>query len=163
MKKCQQCGKEFKPNDYRTRFCSRNCSAKFNNSKRIKNYYCEECNKKLDRWGSRFCSRQCLYAFRKKKYIEDWKNGKKSGGYWCGVADHVRLWLVSLHGEICWVCGWGEKNRLTGRVPLQVNHIDGNPLNHRPENLELLCPNCHSLTETFGGLNRGKGRSQRYQ
>jgi hypothetical protein len=27
--------------------------------------------------------------------------------------------------------------------------------------LEILCPNCHSLTPTYGGLNRGKGRKLR--
>ena len=40
----------------------------------------------------------------------------------------------------CEKCGWNEWNKFTNKVPLQVNHIDGNALHHRPENLELICP-----------------------
>ena len=42
-----------------------------------------------------------------------------------------------------------------------MEHIDGNSENNNIENLELLCPNCHSLTPTFGALNKGKGRKNR--
>ena len=38
------------------------------------------------------------------------------------------------------VCGWGERNVYTGLVPIQINHIDGNPHNHDLSNVELLCP-----------------------
>lgn len=34
-------------------------------------------------------------------------------------------------------------------IPLQLHHIDGNHYNNSLENLQLLCPNCHSLTENF--------------
>lgn len=34
-------------------------------------------------------------------------------------------------------------------IPLQLHHIDGNHENNSFENLQLLCPNCHSLTDTF--------------
>lgn len=37
---------------------------------------------------------------------------------------------------------------------LQVDHIDGDVLNDVADNLRLLCPNCHSQTETFGSRNR---------
>lgn len=48
----------------------------------------------------------------------------------------------------------GEVNPTTGLVPLQIHHIDGNALNNKASNLQLLCPNCHSLTENFGSRNR---------
>lgn len=57
--------------------------------------------------------------------------------------------------------GWNQRNPKTNRVPVEVEHIDGNWENNRPENLTLLCPNCHSLTKTFRGLNRGRGRARR--
>jgi hypothetical protein len=44
---------------------------------------------------------------------------------------------------------------------VEVEHIDGNWRNNLPENLTLLCPNCHALTPTFRGLNRGHGRPGR--
>jgi hypothetical protein len=34
-------------------------------------------------------------------------------------------------------------------------------MNNKEENLILLCPNCHSLTSTFGSLNIGNGRKYR--
>lgn len=41
-------------------------------------------------------------------------------------------------------------------LPLEVDHIDGDWRNNLPENLRLLCPNCHSTTDSYRG--RGKGR-----
>lgn len=61
----------------------------------------------------------------------------------------------------CEICGWGETNPTTGKIPLQVHHINGDCTDNREENLQLLCPNHHSLTETFGSLNNGN--SKRYK
>lgn len=55
-------------------------------------------------------------------------------------------------------CGWNEINPYTGLIPLQIHHIDGNCLNNEENNLELLCPNCHALTENYGNLNKNSQR-----
>ena len=39
-------------------------------------------------------------------------------------------------------------------LPLQLDHINGIHDDHRIENLRFLCPNCHSLTETYAGKNK---------
>jgi len=47
----------------------------------------------------------------------------------------------------CESCGISEYNNK--HISLELNHIDGNSYNHILSNLELLCPNCHSQTDTY--------------
>ncbi|MCX4666967.1 HNH endonuclease [Streptomyces sp. NBC_01381] len=57
--------------------------------------------------------------------------------------------------ECCALCGM-KPVWLGCSLPLEVDHIDGDWHNNRVENLRLLCPNCHSVTDTYRG--RAKGR-----
>ena len=75
----------------------------------------------------------------------------------------LRRYLVSKFGEKCSRCGWAGRNVATGRVMLEVEHINGNWKDNRAENITLLCPNCHSLTPTFKALNKGHGREARQE
>ena len=54
-------------------------------------------------------------------------------------------------------------NPYTGKIPLEVDHIDGDYTNNNENNLTLLCPNCHSLTPTYKGANSGRGRKTRHK
>src|SRR5207245_4777334 len=76
---------------------------------------------------------------------------------------HIRRWLFQRASNKCEQCGWCRVHPVTGLIPLTVNHRDGNSENHRPENLELLCAGCHSLTPHYGKLNQGRGRRSRLQ
>ena len=48
--------------------------------------------------------------------------------------------------ENCGLTTW-----LDGPIPLHLHHIDGNHNNNKLENLQLLCPNCHALTDNYAG------------
>lgn len=54
----------------------------------------------------------------------------------------------------CECCGNTEWQGIP--IPLEVHHIDGNCLNNNIENLQLLCPNCHTLTDNFRGKKNKK-------
>ncbi len=64
-----------------------------------------------------------------------------------------RLFAAQLKEIRCELCGWAEKSD-DGRVPLELDHINGNRMDNRLENLRVLCPNCHSLQPTHRGKNK---------
>ena len=50
--------------------------------------------------------------------------------------------------ECCGISEWNGKS-----LNLELHHIDGNSHNHLLDNLQLLCPNCHSQTDNFRSKN----------
>jgi 5-methylcytosine-specific restriction endonuclease McrA len=99
-----------------------------------------------------------------QQYITDWKLGKKGGNRGQKIrliSKHVRRYVLEKYKFKCSLCGWSKTHPVTGHSPLEINHIDGNPLHTTEANLQLLCPNCHSLTDTYRNLNRGNGRAGR--
>ena len=149
------------------KFCNHSCAAGFNNKlyqKRIpgkysKNKTCLNCDEKLNvEFNKLYCNRICLEMFR----INQWISGKISGTIYTGTASWVKKYLRTIHENKCQLCGWNKINLKSGVIPLQIDHIDGNYLNNNFDNLQLICPNCHSLTPNFGALNKGSGRPYRY-
>ena len=61
----------------------------------------------------------------------------------------------------CDECGlgpeWNEK-----KLVLHLDHINGDHTDNRIENLRILCPNCHTQTETYGGSNKEKIEAKVY-
>lgn len=66
-------------------------------------------------------------------------------------SEHLKSALAALGiPERCRMCG--IEPRWQGHpLPLEVDHVDGDWRNNQPENLRLLCPNCHSSTDTYRG------------
>lgn len=64
-----------------------------------------------------------------------------------------RLFLAKIKFPKCEECGW-NKSALNGRIPVELDHINGDKTDNRLENLRILCPNCHSLKETHRGKNK---------
>jgi len=112
----------------------------------------------------KFCSNKCQVNYQHKRWVEDWKNLKVSGSVGItakNVSKHLKKFLGEKFENKCSLCGWQEKHPVTGIIPLEIDHIDGNAENNSEINLRLLCPNCHALTPFYKNLNRGKGRKWR--
>ena len=71
-----------------------------------------------------------------------------------GVGPHKKI-LTQKRGHACECCGNNEW--LGSPITLELDHIDGNNRNNVEENLRLLCPNCHSMTDTWRGRNKNSG------
>lgn len=168
--KCLNCGCIFKSTISQNRkFCSQSCSTIFNNKKRTKGVKdkknkvrkdkkigtCLNCNVEIIRNNGRkmakYCSNECQLNFQMNLRIVTGIASSKT----------IKRYLINLYGNKCMECGWDRVNPISGKVPIELEHIDGNSENNSLENLKLLCPNCHSLTPTYKSLNSGNGRYKR--
>lgn len=174
MKTCKNCGVEFKPNDYRQIFCSRSCSATLNNktsprrkpgphSKR--HIVCKFCGQASQTGASstfEFCSRAC----KRKDDFSKWKAGELDFSNLTWKNDFpawAKALLLEESGYQCQAIRSDtgircteSRRRSSGNSILEVEHRDGDSTNHAYDNIELLCPSCHSLTPTYRAGNRGK-------
>jgi endogenous inhibitor of DNA gyrase (YacG/DUF329 family) len=111
-----------------------------------------------------FCSRQC-------RMINTFKVWKANGSLTNQQSKLPKSIRVGLLDEANWQCTWIREDtglRCTesrvhsdGRSILQIDHIDGNAENNVYENLRVLCPSCHAMTDSFGARNYGNGRKWR--
>ena len=126
---------------------------------------CLYCGKELSKNQQKntFCSVSCSSNYQSNKKIELWEKGEYDGIIGKDqLSKTIRDFLLKEANYSCQKCGWHEINPFTEKVPLEIHHIDGNYLNNKKENLEVLCPNCHSLTNNYRNLNKN-GRESRTQ
>lgn len=122
--------------------------------------YCLFCKKELSRGQTKYCNASCQQQHYQEIYIENWQQGIENGlkaDY--QISDRVRHYMLAKANYKCEQCGWGEINPYTNSIPLELHHKNGNWEETTEDNLIVLCPNCHSLTENY--RSRGKGRTDR--
>lgn len=150
------------------KFCSKECQSQYqkeymqgNQLRKKYNCTCLNCGKEL--LGERkYCDKKCQNDHKYKEYIKKWKKGLetgKSGEY--QISGYVKRYIKEKYNNQCCKCGWNEINPYTGKIPLEIHHKDGDYKNNSEDNLELLCPNCHSLTSTYKNAGNHDGRKER--
>jgi len=70
-----------------------------------------------------------------------------------------RLYEEGILEPICISCGLGSVWN-GSHIEHHLDHINGDSSDHTLNNLRILCPNCHSQTDTYTGKNKGNGRTQ---
>jgi hypothetical protein len=156
LNNCLNCNKEIKTTiSENKKFCNNSCSATYNNKLRNKDRFCLNCNTKVNN-NYNCCSKECASEYKKRKIFELIENGDLS------FSEKIyKKYLIYKYGNKCMECGWCKLHPTTGNVPIQLEHVDGNSDNNSLDNLKLLCPNCHSLTPTYGALNKNNGRDSK--
>lgn len=111
------------------------CKKEFNHSSGTYNKYC-----------SISCSAKYTWEYISIPKIEQ------------GFGGNLHRYLKEKRGEKCAICSQGPIwNDM--KLSLQLDHIDGNSDNNNVDNIRLLCPNCHTQTDTFSS----KGKGSRYK
>jgi Zn finger protein HypA/HybF involved in hydrogenase expression len=158
---CLECNNEFNKRTteikrHPNNFCSRSCAGKYNNRKYPKKELkglCLHCKIKIPS-KNLFCSNQCKQNSHfntqlqkiKENLIREPKTIKN---------------VLNTINKNCWNCKlppiWDNKILI-----MQLDHIDGNSDNNFLDNLRLLCPNCHTQTETFSTRQKKNTVRNRY-
>lgn len=122
---------------------------------------CNYCKKQIVK--GKYCSVQCQANERRAIATRRWLRKEIPGhkGAAMIVKDFVRAYMIEKVGGKCSKCGWNTPHPISKKPPLDINHIDGDASNSWEENLEVLCPNCHSLTPNFKNRNKGNGKRTR--
>jgi hypothetical protein len=129
------------------------------NPAKVRALCANECGRRIKPGNLLYCSNACRGELHRRSVVAEFKAGTLAAKVY--IHRPIRRYLIEKFGERCQQCGWSERHKKTGRVPLEIEHVDGNWRNCREDNLTVLCPNCHALTPTFKGLNRGNGRPGR--
>jgi len=94
----------------------------------------------------KFCNNKCQANYRFENItVNKIKENK------CKDTTTLKNFLTKTTGYKCVLCNISEWNN--NPISLHLDHIDGDSDNNIPNNIRLLCPNCHSQTETFCGRN----------
>lgn len=119
---------------------------------------CLNCGTSLNKNQFKYCSNKCQLDFQRKEKVKQIFNGEISGlknatNSSPKIKDNLRLFMLEKSNYCCEKCGCNWINPYSGKTILEIHHIDGNRNNNLENNLQVLCPNCHAMTENYKGLN----------
>ena len=162
---CKECKENFPTKDKRKMFCTHRCAAIFHNKKNKILVECLDCRRQICGNSKRkFCCKRCQQSFQRKAFLKAWREGVEKG--WTSktvvISKIIRDYLFDKYLNKCSICDWSKLNPFTKKIPLQVHHADGDAKNNQEDNLQLLCPCCHALTDNFGRRNKVSSRRDRY-
>jgi protein-arginine kinase activator protein McsA len=166
---CEKCSNPVEGTYGSGRFCSSSCARSFSSlsnreeknrkisnklrSKSRKDRRCRACGKIYEpppKYTRRRCPDCPVGSSRLGKVFESLRGDRSR-----------RQHLIRERGHSCEVCQLVEW--MGRQIPIELDHIDGNPQNNSKENLRLICPNCHAQTPTYKGANVGRHSDTRRQ
>lgn len=159
-KLCKFCREPLSYKKKANKYCNQSCAAKMNNTLFPKKQkggmgICLNCNEIIPAKsrGKKFCSSQCHGEYMRKQTIIRIENGE--------IVDRrtFKEYLLELRGIRCEICGIEEWQNQ--KVPLVMDHVDGNSDNWDFDNLRLICGNCDMQLPTYKSKNLGNGRHYR--
>jgi 5-methylcytosine-specific restriction endonuclease McrA len=166
MENCKKCNREFEPIKGLKSYCSMECrnSRIWSESHKIKlsisakkSNKVKEANKRNGNDPERIKKyKQWAVENRKRKIIQIMQTSFENLNW-----PDRRIKIYYEQECKCNTCGndkWQDKD-----IPLELEHKDGNHFNNERSNLELLCPNCHALTDTWRGRNKKNQKPKGYK
>lgn len=157
MNICKKCGKEFQPVKGLVNYCSlqcRNSRSWSNEDKRKKSISAKNSNKLKNQLES--IRTDEIYEKISKTKKEKRKKQILESDYKDLSFESLRFRILYEQENKCNKCGLDKW--LGQDIVLELEHKDGNNKNNNRDNLEMICPNCHSLTETWRGRNKRERR-----
>lgn len=166
--KCENCGQEHDSKYGSGRFCSQECARGFSTKKKRK-----EINQKVsNKLKSMYQSGELVQAFSGKtqeefpvlKKIANDNKTRSINRIMSSNFSQLSKWekkkrVLYEQSHKCNKCGIDEWNG--NPITLELDHKDGNNRNDDRNNLEALCPNCHSQTDTWKGKHKNNHGKQK--
>jgi hypothetical protein len=132
--------------------------------------HCLNCSKELlpakgrkSIGDKKYCNNVCQHEYQTSVKMQNFLDGKYVGRLLqfrnSGDGEWTRRLLKEKQGYVCACCRISSWQGMD--LTLEVNHKDGDAMNNVLENLEFLCANCHSQTDTYKAKNKNSSRAYR--